>query len=272
MSGRMIRGCLLRRLLPAVVLSMSAFHPAGAAVKGEPVEYKAGSTVMKGYVAYDDATKGKRPGVLVVHEWWGHNEHARAVARKLAEAGYVALAVDMYGDGKTAAHPQDAGAFSGEVMKNMSLMQERFAAARSALIKQPNVDSKRIAAFGYCFGGSVVLARARQGEDLRAVAVFHAGLATETPAQKGKIKSKVLVLTGAADPWVDSAQIAAFEQEMKAAGVDHRVVSYPGATHGFTNPEATALGQKFNIPIAYNAEADQKSWAEAQAFLQRVLK
>jgi dienelactone hydrolase len=261
----------LWRLLSVVGLSMVVV-PVGAAVKGEAVEYKAGGAVMKGYLAYDDAAKGKRPGVLVVHEWWGHNEHARDAARKLAEAGFVALAVDMYGDGKTAEHPKDAGAFSGEVMKNMGVMQERFAAARAVLTKQPNVDAKRIGAVGFCFGGSVVLARARQGEDLRAVATFHANLATQAPAQQGKFKPKVLVLTGAADPMIDAPQVAAFEQEMKAAGVDYRVVSYPGAKHGFTNPEATAYGQKFNIPLAYDAEAAQKSWAEAIAFLQRTLR
>ena len=262
----------MRRSFIVVLLSLFALHPAAAAVKGEVVEYKSGGTVFKGYLVYDDAAKGKRPGVLVVHEWWGHNEHARNSARKLAEAGYVALAVDMYGGGKTADHPKDAGAFAGEVGKNLPLMKERFNAARAFLTKQPNVDGKRLAAIGYCFGGSVVLNMARQGEALRGVVSLHGGLATQNPAQKGKVKAKVLVLNGAADPMVDSAQVAAFEQEMKAAGVDYKVVSYPGAKHAFTNPDATATGEKFNMPIAYNAEADKKSWAEASAFLKRVLK
>ncbi len=262
----------MERFLVAAALMSLMLPPAWGAVKGEPVEYKAGDTVFKGYLAYDDAASAKRPGVLVVHEWWGHNEHARAAARKLAAAGYVALAVDMYGNGKTADHPKDAGAFAGEVMKNMPLMKERFQAARTFLTGQARVDAGRIAAIGYCFGGSVVLNMARQGEDLRGVAVFHGNLATQQPAQKGNFKPKVLVLTGADDPMVDSNQVAAFEKEMKDAGVSARVVRYPGTKHGFTNPDATAMGQKFNIPLAYNAEADKKSWGEATAFLKRVLK
>jgi dienelactone hydrolase len=261
----------MRYCLTVLLLSLFAFTSATAAVKGEPVEYRAGNTVLKGYLAYDDAAKGKRPAVLVVHEWWGHNEHARNSARKLAAAGYVALAVDMYGNGKTAAHPQDAGAFSGEVMKNMDVMKQRFAAARAFLTQQSVVDATRIGAFGYCFGGSVVLAMAREGEALRAVAVFHGNLATQSPAQKGKFKPAVLVLTGAADPMVDTAQVAAFEDEMKAAGARYRVVRYPGVKHGFTNPDATAFGQKFGIPLAYDADADKQSWAEAIAFLKRAL-
>lgn len=261
----------MRRSLAVVALSLFAIGSAAAAVKGEAVEYKSGGTTFKGYLAYDAAAKGKRPGVLVVHEWWGHNEHARAAARKLAQAGYVALAVDMYGGGKTADHPKDAGAFSGEVRKNMALMKERFGAARAFLAKQASVDTARVAAVGYCFGGSVALEMARQGEDLRAVAAFHAGLATESPAKKGKFKPQVLVLTGAADPMIDAAQVAAFEAEMKAAGVKYKVVSYPGAKHGFTNPDATAKGKQFNIPLAYDADADKKSWAEATAFLRSAL-
>jgi dienelactone hydrolase len=262
----------MQRLLAFLLLSFLPFHPAWSAVKGEPVEYKAGNTTMKGFVAYDDSLPGKRPGVLVVHEWWGHNEHARNAARKLARAGYVALAVDMYGDGKTASHPQDAGKFSGEVAKNLPLLQQRFDAAYGVLTKHARVDKSRIAAIGYCFGGSTVLNMARAGKDLRGVVVLHGGLATQNPAQKGKVKAKVLVLTGAADPMVDGAQVQAFEQEMKAAGVDYKIIQYPGAKHAFTNPDATALGAKFNIPIAYNEEADKKSWAETLAFLTRVLK
>jgi len=262
----------MQRVLVVSLLAFLFAPSAWSAVKGEPVEYKAGNVVLKGYVAYDDALPGKRPGVLVVHEWWGHNEHARNAAHRLAEAGYVAFAVDMYGNGKTADHPQDAGKFSGEVAKNLPLMQQRFDAAQSLLAKHPRVDASRIAAIGYCFGGSTVLNMARTGSNLRGVASFHGGLATQNPAQKGKVKAKVLVLNGAMDPMVDAAQVKAFEQEMKAAGVDYKIVHYPGAKHGFTNPQATELGQKFNIPIAYDADADRKSWAEALAFLNRVLK
>ncbi|HEU5360426.1 MAG TPA: dienelactone hydrolase family protein [Candidatus Deferrimicrobiaceae bacterium] len=235
-------------------------------IRGEPVEYAAGGTTMKGYLAYDDAFSGKRPGILVVHEWWGHDEYARRRARMLASLGYVALAVDMYGEGKQAKHPDDAGKFSGEIRKNMALGRERFLAARAALEANRFTDPKRIGAVGYCFGGSVVLQMARDGMDLGGVASFHGGLTTEAPAKPGAVKAKILVLTGAEDKFIPPDQVAAFEQEMKSAGADFRVVSYPGALHSFTNPEADANGKKFNLPLGYHAEADQKSWEDMQTF------
>jgi dienelactone hydrolase len=243
---------------------------AQAAIKGEEVEYKAGNTVHKGYLVYDDAVTGKRPGVLVVHEWWGHNKHARNSARKLAEAGYVALALDMYGDGKQANHPDQAGKFSGEVGKNLPLMKSRFEAGMKLLEKQSRVDARRLAAIGYCFGGSVVLEMARAGENLRGVASFHGGLATEHPAQRGKVKARVLVMNGAEDPFVPAEQIVAFKKEMENAKVDYKFVNYPGAKHAFTNPDADANAAKFEMPLAYNARADQESWAELQSFLKSI--
>jgi dienelactone hydrolase len=254
-----------------LVMALAALQTAHAAVKGEPVEYKAGGTVLKGYLAYDDAVKGKRPGVLVVHEWWGHNEYARMRARMLAELGYTALAVDMYGDGKQAAHPDDAGKFSGEVKKNMPMAKARFDAALNLLKKQATVDSKRIAAIGYCFGGGIVLEMARAGEPLKGVVSFHGSLSTDQPAKRGKVKAKLLVLAGGDDPFVPPAQVDGFKKEMDAAKVNYKFVSYPGAKHAFTNPEATKLGEQFKLPIAYNAEADKQSWAEMQVFLKEVL-
>jgi dienelactone hydrolase len=251
-------------------MAFIGLNSAQAAIKGEEVEYKAGSTVHKGYLVYDDAVTGKRPGVLVVHEWWGHNEHARHSARKLAEAGYVALALDMYGDGKRADHPDQAGKFAGEVGKNLPLMKSRFGAGMKLLRKQAQVDGKRVAAIGYCFGGSVVLQMAREGENLRGVASFHGGLATEHPAKPGKVKARVLVLNGADDLMVPAEQIAAFKKEMESARADYKFVNYPGAKHSFTNPDADANGAKFNLPLAYNAQADQESWAELQSFLKDV--
>lgn len=262
----------MQRFFAVVALLFLASNAAWSAVKEQEVEYKAGDMVFKGLMAYDDAAKGKRPAVLVVHEWWGHDEHARNSARKLAKAGFVGLALDMYGDGKQAHHPKDAGAMSGEVRKNLDLMKTRFNAAREFLVQQSNVDAKRVAAIGYCFGGTVVLEMARLGEDLRSVVSFHGGLGTEQRAQKGKVKAKMLVLTGAADPFVPKEQVEGFKQEMKAAGADYKVVSYPGAKHSFTNPAATENGKKFNIPVEYNAAADKKSWAEAEKFLKRTLK
>jgi dienelactone hydrolase len=241
-----------------------------AKVVGEEVEYTGGGVTMKGYLTYDDAIKGKRPGVLVVHEWWGHNEHARNSAHKLAELGYTALAVDMYGDGKTADHPKDAGAFAGEVKKNMDAATERFAAAKKLLAEHKTTDNTRIAAIGYCFGGGIVLEMARQGMDLDAVVSFHGGLGTQSPAQPGKVKAKVLVCNGAADVFVKPEEIAAFKEEMKNAKVDFEFKSYPDAKHAFTNPAATENGKKFELPLAYNEAADKQSWSDMKTFLQQV--
>lgn len=259
----------MRKLL--VALSLSLFTGTGfAAVVGKEVTYKANGLTLKGYLASDDAVKGKRPGVLVVHEWWGHDDYARMRARKLAELGYTALALDMYGAGKQAHDPDHAKAMATAVSKDPAGAKARFDAAMAFLKKQPNVDAENIAAIGYCFGGSVALNMARAGEDLKGVASFHGNLSTEKPAQKGRIKGKVLVLTGADDPMAPAEQVAKFEQEMKDAGVDYRVVSYPGAKHGFTNPAADKYGKQFNMPLAYNAEADKASWDELKPFLQQV--
>jgi dienelactone hydrolase len=260
----------MRKLAMAFLMAFIGLASAQAAIKGDVVEYKAGDTVLRGYLVYDDAVTGKRPGVLVVHEWWGHNKHARNSARKLAEAGYVALALDMYGDGKQANHPDQAGKFSGEVGKNLPLMKSRFEAGMKLLEKQSRVDARRLAAIGYCFGGSVVLEMARAGENLRGVASFHGGLATEHPAQRGKVKARVLVMNGAEDPFVPAEQIVAFKKEMENAKVDYKFVNYPGAKHAFTNPDADANAAKFEMPLAYNARADQESWAELQLFLKSV--
>lgn len=262
----------MRRLVLSIVLAFGGLAAAQAAIKEAPVEYQAGDTVLKGYLVYGDATKQRRPGVLVVHEWWGHDQHARNSARKLAAAGYVALALDMYGGGKQADHPDSAGKFSGEVRQNLPLMKSRFEAGMQLLRKQPQVDGKRLAAIGYCFGGSVVLEMARAGEDLRGVASFHGGLATEHPAQPGGTKARVLVMNGAEDPFVPPEQIAAFKKEMEGAKVNYKFVNYPGAKHSFTNPDADANGAKFNLPLNYNASADKESWLELQSFLKQIFK
>jgi dienelactone hydrolase len=238
---------------------------------GEEVAYSANGTALKGYIARP-ASAGKRPGVLVVHEWWGNNEYPRKRADMLAQLGYVALALDMFGDGKVATHPSDAGKFAGEVRRNMDVAEKRFRAAMSLLGSQPDVDARRTAAIGYCFGGGMVLEMARRGLDLAGVVSFHGGLATQSPAKTGGVKAKVLVLNGADDPLVKPEQIEAFKTEMKSAGVDYAFINYAGAVHAFTNPDATENGKKFNLPLAYNAEADRKSWEEMQRFLGGVLK
>lgn len=241
-------------------------------ISGKTVEYSAQGVVMKGYLAYDENIKGKHPGVLVVPEWWGLNDYARKRARMLAELGYIALAVDMYGDGKVVTTPDEAGKLSSEVMKNFDVGKARFLAAMDFLKQQPMVDPNKIAAIGYCFGGGVVLNMARQGVDLKGVASFHGGLTAVKPAQPGGVKAKILVLHGGADKFITPEQIEAFKQEMKSASADFQFISYPGATHSFTNPEATELGKKFNMPIAYNADADKKSWSELKEFLKKIFK
>jgi dienelactone hydrolase len=262
----------MKLTLIAIGLVLACSIAAQAAVQGEEVTYGDREMPLKGYLALDDGVADMRPGVLVVHEWWGLNDYARKRARMLAELGYIALAVDMYGGGQTAGHPDDAGKFSGELRRNMPLAEERFLAALNFLRQQPKVEVEKIAAIGYCFGGGVVLEMARAGLDLDGVASFHGSLETANPATPGKVKAKVLVLNGANDPFVTPEQIAAFKQEMEAAGVDYRFVNYPGARHSFTNPEADAFGKKFNLPLAYDQEADRKSWQAMQDFFAGIFK
>ena len=255
------------------VLLVAGLAHAAPKVKGEPVEYTAGSTVLKGYLAYDENVKGKRPGVLVVHEWWGHNEYTRERARMLAKLGYTALALDMYGDGKQAMHPDEAGKFASEVMAHFTDEgKARFLAAEEFLKKQPTVDPGNIAAIGYCFGGGVVLNMARQGADLKAVASFHGSLAAVQPAAPGAIKAKIRVYNGADDKFTTPEAIEAFKKEMTDAKVDFKFINYAGAVHAFTNPDATKLGLKFKLPLAYNPKADKDSWADMTAFLKDVFK
>jgi dienelactone hydrolase len=260
---------LMRWILIPLLVLCAAFH-SEAAVVGEPVEYTAGDVTLKGYLAYDDAADGPRPGILVVHEWWGHNEYARRRARMLAEMGYTALAVDMYGDGKVAGHPDDAGKFAGEVKKNMGSARGRFEAALRLLQAHATTDAGRTAAIGYCFGGGVVLQMAREGVDLDAVVSFHGSLSTDQSAAPGAVKARVLVCHGAADAFVPQAEIEAFKAEMAAAGADMKFVAYPGAKHSFTNPEADTVAEQFGLNIAYHPEADQQSWQDMQAFLKDV--
>lgn len=241
--------------MTAVCLSLA---PGRASVKTREVEYRQGDTVLQGLVAWDDAVPGKRPGVLLVHEWWGLDEHARNQARRLAEAGYVGFALDLFGKGKVAMHPQEAQAFVGEATKDPAVVAARFNAALEQLKQDPHVDPKRIAVIGYCFGGAVALDMARAGADVAAVVTFHGALATKTPAQPGKVKPRILVLTGGADPFIPPEQVAAFEREMKAAGAQFQVVTYPGAKHGFTNPDAAKHGM---TQLAYDPDADHGSWA-----------
>jgi dienelactone hydrolase len=236
-------------------------------IRGEVVHYQADGVTLTGYIAYDERQEGTRPGVLVVHEWWGHNEYARERARMLAEMGYTALALDMYGDGKLAEHPEDAQKFMMEVTGNLDVVVDRFQTARGLLEQHATTDPEKTAAIGYCFGGAVVLHMARLGADLDAVASFHGDLAARTEIKPGTITARILVAHGADDPFVPQDQLEAFRQEMADAEVDMKFVAYPGAVHSFTNPGATAVGERFEMPLAYNREADLESWNELESLL-----
>jgi dienelactone hydrolase len=253
-------------MMSAVVVFASA---AAAEVRTKEIHYKQGDTVLQGFLAWNDGMKDKRPGVLVVHEWWGHNDHVRDQAKRLAEAGYVGFALDMFGKGKVTTHPNEAQAFMAEAKKDPARLKARFQAALDELKRDPHVAADRIAAIGYCFGGSVVLDEARSGADLDAVVSLHGALATDHPAQPGKVKARILVLTGAADPFVPAEQVAAFTKEMNAAGAKFQVVSYPGVKHAFTNPNAGKAGLD---ALEYNAEADKKSWEALLAFFKEVFR
>jgi dienelactone hydrolase len=258
------------RPLAIVLLSILFAMPSFAEIKGEEVSYTSDGVTLKGYLAYNDAMNEKRPGILVVHEWWGHNEYARKRARMLAELGYTALAVDMYGDGKQAAHPDDAGKFAGELFKNIPVAKGRFLAAMEFLKTHETVDARNIGAIGYCFGGGVVLAMARMGIDVKGVVSFHGSLATPAPAKEGDVKARVLVCHGAADSFVSKEDITAIKKEMRDAKVDFTFKAYPKAKHSFTNPDADEYAKKFNLGVAYNAKADKASWNDMKAFFKKT--
>jgi len=241
---------------------------APAAVQTRAVEYKDGDVTLEGYLAWDDALKGKRPGVLVVHEWWGLNDYPKMRARQLAELGYVAFALDMYGKGVVAKTPEEASELTGKFRgADRALMRRRAAAGLEVLRKQDLVDPKRIAAIGYCFGGTTVLELARNGAEIAGVVSFHGGLDTPDPADAKRIKAKVLVLHGAADKSVTPEQMKTFWDSMNAAGVDWSMVAYGGAVHAFTNP---ASGSDPSKGVAYDAKADRRSWAAMKEFFAEI--
>ncbi len=243
---------------------------ASDSISTEEIIYQSAGVQYTGYVARPKGASGKLPAVLVVHEWWGQTDYPRTRAVMLAKLGYIAMAVDMYGGRQIADHPNDAGTFAQAVMSDSATVLNRFSAALSSLKSLKGVDTSRVAAIGYCFGGSVVLDMAKQGVDLRGVVSFHGGLQTPTPAKKGMIRAKMLVLNGADDKMISAEQVKAFESQISAASGDLEVVNYPHAQHGFTNPGATELGKKLGIAIAYEGAADKASWSKMQDFLKVV--
>ena len=241
---------------------------AQAAIHTETIDYKDGDTVLEGYLAYDDAIQVKRPGVLIVHEWMGLGPYAQRRAREVAGLGYVAFAADIYGKGVRPTDYGEAGRQAGIYKSDRPLMRRRASAGLQVLKENPHVDSSRLAAIGYCFGGTTVLELARSGEDVRGVVSFHGGLDTPTPEDAKNIRGKVLVLHGADDPFAPRAQVLQLEDEMKNAGVDYEVVLYPGAVHSFTNPDS---GNDPSKGAAYNAAADKQSWEAMKLFFKKVL-
>jgi dienelactone hydrolase len=252
---------------PADTTSAQGATSPASNIVGQVVTYQSGETPLVGYLAYDASSTERRPGILVVHEWWGPTEYVRTRARQLAELGYVALAVDMYGNGKTVTEPSEAQALSSDVFANLDQAEDRFKAAIQVLSSNAVTQPDNISAVGYCFGGGIILNMARRGVELDGVASFHGSLGAAQPAQPGAVKAKVLVLTGDADPMVPPEQVEAFRKEMADAAVPTEIHSYPGALHAFTNPAATETGKKYQLPIAYDAKADAESWQALKHFL-----
>jgi dienelactone hydrolase len=255
------------RLGGAVALILLSLTAVEAEVVTRAVTYRQDGTVMRGFLAYDDGLKGKRPGVLVVHEWWGLNDFARERTVKLAGLGYVALAADMYGGGATTRDREEAGKLAGALRGNPDLLRSRAQAALKFLAADPRVDPQRSAAIGFCFGGTTVLELAYSGADLGGVVSFHGGLPQPQPGDLKRLKAKILVLHGADDPHVPAADLTAFEQAMRQAGVDWQMVFFGGAVHSFTNP---AAGHNPASGAAYNARAARRAFRCMQEFFREI--
>ena len=249
-----------------LLLCLALAGVSSAAIHTETVPYKCGDVTLKGYLAYDDTTTAKRPGVLVAPEWWGLNDYARMRAEKVAGLGYVALAIDLYGDGKTTTSFDEATKLSG-ALRGTPLMRERARAAFDVLAKNPLVDPARIAAIGYCFGGTTVLELAYSGAPLKGVVTFHGGLTTPTPEDVANIKAKFLILHGADDTFETPEQIAAFQDAMRKGAFDWQMVYFGGAVHSFTNPNSNSYNMK---GVGYNEKADKRSWEYMKTFLSEL--
>jgi len=256
----------MRLRLLSLLMTFSAL--AHAEIQTQEIPYTAADgTRMIGYYAYDDAIEGARPGIVVVHEWWGLNDYSKRRARDLAELGYSALAIDMYGEGKNTEHPKDAMGFMEAALANADAAKGRFNAGLELLKAQPQTDASRLGAVGYCFGGKVVLDMARQGVPLDGVVSFHGALATATRAAPGSVKARVLVEHGSEDSMVSEDDIGALATEMVKAGADFQFVSLPGAKHGFSNPNADAHAGH-GLDLGYDKQADERSWADMQRFFE----
>lgn len=260
-----MRKTLATTAAATVLLMGSSF--ASAEVQTKRVEYQHGGETLEGTLAWDDAVEGKRPGVLVVHEWWGLDDYARNRAEQLAELGYVAFALDMYGKGKLTEHPSEAMQWSGAIRENIDNWVARARAGLEVLQKHSLVDTDRLSAIGYCFGGATVVQMTYAGLPLAGVVSFHGSLPVATEEQAQAVKSSILVCHGAADSFVPESRAADFRKALEAAGVDWQMIYYSGAKHSFTNPDADSKGI---AAIAYDEEADKRSWAQMQVFFDEI--
>ncbi len=238
-------------------------------LKEEIVNYIVDSLTMNSYVVYDENIEGKRPAILVIHEWWGLNDYAKMRARKLAELGYIAMAVDMYGNGQMGNDPAAAEKLAMPFYMNPQLAKIRVDYAMMNLKKNPNVDETKTAIIGYCFGGAVAIGMARMGGDFDAAVSFHGNL-NVVPPNKDLLKAEILVCHGGVDPFVPQSEVDIFKKQMDSIGAKYSFKVYDSATHAFTNPDATAMGEKFKIPVKYNAAADSASWEDMKAFFKRI--
>ncbi len=255
------------KFLMMLAVTAFAIAAARAELRSRAVEYKEGDATLEGYLVYDDAFHGTRPGVLVIHDWMGVGAYVKSRADQLARLGYVAFAADIYGKDDRPANSQQAAALSGKFKADRKLLRARANAALEVLRKSEPADPARIAAIGYCFGGTAVIELARSGADIAGVVSFHGGLDSPNPADGKNIKAKVLALQGADDPLVPAADIAAFEDEMRKGRVDWQFVAYGGAVHSFTRPDA---GNDNSKGTAYNARADRRSWEAMKAFFAEI--
>lgn len=258
----------MRNLLTILTVFMFMSHTT-AEIVFKSVEYKQGETVLEGLSVYDDAVVGKRPGVLVVHQWMGLTEYERKRAEMLAKLGYNVFAADIYGKGVRPKTRQEAAAQAGKFRNDRGLLRARAQAALDVLAADELTDRKRIAAIGYCFGGTTVLELARSGADIAGVVSFHGGLSTPNPQDAANIKAKILACHGADDPNVPPKEVEAFEAEMRHAGVDWQLIAYGGAVHAFTDWGA---GNDNSKGAAYNERADRRSWAAMQQFFAEIFK
>ena len=252
-----------------LLLFNSSLH---AGINSETINYEVSGQPFQGSLYYDDSIKGKRPGVLVVHEWWGHNAYAKKRAEMLAKLGYTAFALDMYGAGKVANHPKDAKKFMEATLADMKVAEARFNAALKLLKEQPTVEADKIAAIGYCFGGGMVLQMAKVNPELAGVVSYHGalGISANTKPVSIPVKTKILVFNGADDPFITKEQVVAFKQDLKSIGADYEFIDYSGVKHSFTNPEADAFALKFDMPLKYDEKADKDSWEKTREFLKKI--